>query len=1181
MPEVADGGPDLRYRSSSADCLAGGGEMGALARSIDWSRTAIGPVESWSPALRLIVKVVLANRLQMLIWWGPQFCQLYNDAFWPALGTKHPRAMGQPAAECWPEIWPIIGPLIETPFRGGAATWMNDIFLHINRNGFMEETHWTIAYSPLPDDAAASGIGGVLGTVNEITDKIVGERRLLLLRDLGARSTEAKTAEEACAIAAETIAHHPEDIPFALIYLVAENRERAYLAGTAGVAAGLEASPPEVNLAGTDADPWRVAEAFRSETIQTVEDLSSRLRTVPPGPWPDPPRVAAVCPIPSNIAHQLAGLLVVGVSSHLVFDGSYRGFFELVASQVATTIANAKAYEEERRRAEALAAIDRAKTAFFSNVSHEFRTPLTLMIGPLQDLLARATTQGGSLGANREALDLVYRNGQRVLKLVNALLDFSRIEAGRIQVSYEPLDLAAFTIELASLFRAAIEKAGLKLIVDCPPLDQAVYVDRAMWEKIVLNLLSNAFKFTFAGEIEIALRGVGPCVELSVADTGTGIAGHELSRVFERFHRIEGARGRTFEGSGIGLALVSELARLHRGSVSVDSVFGRGSRFTVTVPLGQGHLPADRVSEVASTPAVTAGASAYVEEATRWLPDDEEALEDDHAEETRTGAAPPRIVLADDNADMRQYLRRLLRGSYDVHTVGDGEAALAAVRENPPDLVVTDIMMPRLDGFGLLKALRADPRTHAIPVIMLSARAGEEARVEGLAAGAHDYLVKPFSAPELLARIGNQITMKRARDILQRELATQNDDIGQLTEQLVASRQNLQREIVERHEADDERTRLAALVENSSDFIGLASPEGLARFVNAGGRKMVGLDRNQTVDGWPILEFIADADREPFVRVAMPALAASGSWEGEIRFKNFGTGAPLPVWQHIFCIREPDSGRPVALATISRDISERRQADDARARLRKAHEELAHAARVMTMGQLTASLAHELNQPLGAVIAGGGAGLRWLASTPPNVFEADASFQRIVRDARRAAMVVARIRAMTRPAEPSKTALRVDEIIQEVLDLVEAEARARGVTVRAAVNSDLPTVAGDRVQLQQVILNLALNAIDAMAVRGDRPPVLALEADRGSAQHVRLAVRDTGPGLPEQDRDRIFDAFYTTKPHGMGMGLAISRRIVEAHGGRLWAGANPGGGALFQFTIPAASSAAGAAGPAR
>jgi signal transduction histidine kinase len=278
-----------------------------------------------------------------------------------------------------------------------------------------------------------------------------------------------------------------------------------------------------------------------------------------------------IVPIRSNEAHELAGLLVAGVSPRLRLD-HHRSFIELAAAQVASAVATARAYEEERKRAEALAEIDRAKTLFFSNVSHEFRTPLTLMLGPLEELKGELGRMGASPSGSRyQQLDLAHRNALRLLKLVNTLLDFSRIEAGRVQAVYEPTDLASATAELASVFRSAIEKAGLRLVVDCMPLSEAAYVDREMWEKIVLNLLPNAFKFTFAGEIEVKLRQTGDHFTLAVRDTGTGIPAHELPKLFERFHRVAGAHGRTHEGSGIGLALVQELVKLHGGTVSVES----------------------------------------------------------------------------------------------------------------------------------------------------------------------------------------------------------------------------------------------------------------------------------------------------------------------------------------------------------------------------------------------------------------------------------------------------------------------------------------------------------------------------------------------------------------------------------------------------------------------------------
>ncbi|MBE9015637.1 response regulator [Chroococcidiopsidales cyanobacterium LEGE 13417] len=475
------------------------------------------------------------------------------------------------------------------------------------------------------------------------------------------------------------------------------------------------------------------------------------------------------------------------------------------------------AREQERQRAENLAELDRAKTLFFSNVSHEFRTPLTLLLAPLQDVLSdRANPLAPS---QRERLELAQRNSLRLLKLVNTLLDFSRIEAGRMEAVYEPTDLAMFTTELASVFRSAIERAGLRLIVDCPPLPEPVYVDREMWEKIVLNLLSNAFKFTLEGEIAVRLhRADGECaqrngraerVRLQIQDTGTGIAPEELPHLFERFYQVRGAQARTHEGSGIGLALVHELIRLHGGTVDVSSVVGQGTCFTVTIPLGTAHLQGDRLRlDVGDSPSETLrernttprtqastaiGAASYVEEAERWIPADSAPpqLPDLRGETIvkvplakgnlgkslglQTDATFPsaRILLVDDNADMRDYLTRILSEYVQVEAVADGATALAAVQERAPNLVLSDVMMPGLDGFALLKALRADPQTREIPIILLSARAGEESIVEGLEAGADDYLIKPFSAAELVSRVNAHLQMAQLRgEALRQERTT-------------------------------------------------------------------------------------------------------------------------------------------------------------------------------------------------------------------------------------------------------------------------------------------------------------------------------------------------------------------------------------------------------------------------
>ncbi|HZM36817.1 MAG TPA: ATP-binding protein, partial [Burkholderiales bacterium] len=596
------------------DFLAGGGEMGALVRAFSWEGTPLGAPQRWPQSLRTAVSILLNSRYPMFLFWGPQLIKIYNDGYRPILGEKHPWALGKPGMAVWPEIWDAIGPMVERVVRDGEATWSDDLRLFMRRRGFPEEVFFTFSYSPVRDESG--GIGGMFCACTETTVKVQGERRLKLLRDLAAAPAEARSVPDACQRSAEVLAGLPADIPFALLYVHA--LDGPVLAATAGVAPGDEPRN------------WPLAERA------LVGDLGARFALVPQGPWEEPPVSAMVLPLEDRAQERATGAVVLGVSSRAAWDEGYRGFFELVAGQLASSIAAARASEEERRRAEALAELDRAKTAFFSNVSHEFRTPLTLMLGPVEELIAG--------GDRREELQVVQRNGQRLLKLVNTLLDFARIEAGRAQASYAPTDLPLLTAELASSFRSACERAGLALEVDCPPGREPAWVDREMWEKIVLNLLSNAFKFTLKGAIAVSLREKDEGFELAVRDTGSGIAADALPRVFERFHRVEGARGRSHEGSGIGLALVQELVKLHGGSIGVESTEGRGSTFTVRIPRGRTHLPAERVREAAPTPAAPR-AEAYVVEAMSWLPGDGKPRE-----EARAGAAP-RVLLADDNAD--------------------------------------------------------------------------------------------------------------------------------------------------------------------------------------------------------------------------------------------------------------------------------------------------------------------------------------------------------------------------------------------------------------------------------------------------------------------------------------------------------------------------------------------------
>lgn len=435
----------------------------------------------------------------------------------------------------------------------------------------------------------------------------------------------------------------------------------------------------------------------------------------------------------------------------------------------------AEANRELRAANAKLGELDAAKTAFFSNISHEFRTPLTLMLGPLEDCLAESDERLAP--AQRARLRMAFDNSLRLLKLVNALLDFARLEAGRLSATFSPLDLSAATAELAGMFQSALEKAGLRLVLECPKLDEPAWVDRELWEKIVSNLMSNAFKFTLAGQVTVRVSAQPTQFVLEVSDTGVGIPQSELGRVFERFHRVTGVVGRTYEGSGIGLALVRELVELHGGRVGVTSAVGAGTAFRVEIPRGFAHLPPDSVSHGSPPRGDVRAAEAQAGETRRLSSGAVVVPNEPGPAAPSPGVAPAQVLVVDDNPDLRDYLARILAPAYEVTTACDGRAALASVRARRPDIVVSDVMMPLLDGFGLVRELRSDPSTAAIPVILLSARAGEDSALEGLDAGANDYLMKPFAARELLARVRTNVELARARRAWTLELENANHEL--------------------------------------------------------------------------------------------------------------------------------------------------------------------------------------------------------------------------------------------------------------------------------------------------------------------------------------------------------------------------------------------------------------------
>lgn len=720
-----------------AAAVATSGEMGRRFAEFDWDTHPLGPIRDWPAEYCAAVATALTSRFPIVLWLGAEDLFLvYNDDYIPMLGDKHPAALGGRGGEVWWDIRADIEPMLSGVLATGEATWSDDLPLVFSVAGRPVERYFTFSYSPM--FAASGAIDGIFCAVTETTDRVLGERRLAVLNAVAARVLGVPSVDAVVAGAVAVCAQDPADLPFVAIYAEDADTGGPVLRGASPAVAALLPRELSELTAGRPVpgsrDTWE------------IEELAAVLPGLAAGFEDAPPERALVLPLG---AEATSGVLVLGLSPRRPLDEQYRGFCQLLADQLSSALVAVASYELQRHRADELAALDRAKTEFLSNVSHEFRTPLTLLLGPIDDALADVAGTGDP--ALVERLTMARRNAGRLRRLVDSMLDFSRIEAGRAHAEPINTDVGALTAHIASSFSELCRRAGLRLVLDCEPAVAAV--DPAMWETIMFNLLSNAVKFTFSGSITVRTRVQDGECRIVVRDTGIGIAPHEVDRIFERFHRGDNTRGRSVEGAGVGLALVRGLVDLHGGSIRVESAVGQGTSLIVTLPsaIADPDTPVPTVQGGPENP--------YVAEAGQWVASGQATGPQSRL---RSRAL---ILVVDDNADMRGYLHRILSRRWDTVLVSDGRAALDAARARPPDAVVTDVMMPGLNGFELVAALRADPLLNRVPVVMLSARSGSASSGDGYANGADDYLVKPFSSGELLDRVAARLAgAERERD---------------------------------------------------------------------------------------------------------------------------------------------------------------------------------------------------------------------------------------------------------------------------------------------------------------------------------------------------------------------------------------------------------------------------------
>lgn len=1111
--------------------------MGKIIRAKDWTNTPLGAPENWPQSLRTTVSTCLNSRFPILIWWGPDLVMIYNDAYRPILGAKHPASMGEKGKAVWPEIWNVIGPMLQGVYEQGIPTWSENQLLLMDRYGYVEETYFTFSYSPIYGESG--GIEGVYCAVTETTTTVLHERQLQTLKDLSNLDTTHHPVEEVYASAANALQNNLADFPFAVIYQIDTDGTTASPVAYAGITEQHTVFPSFIDIKNPVEGMHNFCKAFHSRSI-IVSENKGRRKKLPKGIWEKEATHFVHIPILSASSESPCAIISAALNPYRKFDDSYRRFASLTADQIALEINNTVLYEQERKKAETLAEIDKAKTVFFSNISHEFRTPLTLILGSLEQMMSNASQS--EPGGNKTAIETMHRNALRLLRLVNNLLDFSRIEAGRIKARFELTDIAQLTKDIASSFRSIIENAGLQFEIECAHISEPVYIDRDMWEKILLNLLSNAYKYTLEGKISIVLTQEGHNVLLKVTDTGIGIPASDQEKVFQRFYRSGHIAGRTFEGSGIGLSLIQELAHMHSGKISLTSEEGKGSMFTVSIPTGKQHLPKEQINETV-TYAKALTAEAFINESVTFAGS---GLARTDNEYPKSPGTIPTVMIVDDNEDMSTYLRSILQHYYRTIIAANGKEAIQKINIHHPDLVISDIMMPVMDGIEMLKILKQDAGTSRIPIILLTARAGEESRIEGYEIGADDYLVKPFSSKELLAKVRAQIRLFQLRTDTEQYLSNLANAMPQLV--WIADQDGNVDYYNDRVEEFSGTTRLA---NGNWRWEGMVHPDDLPA-TNLAWQQAVETGKDYQCEHRILM-------KDEQYRWFLSRGIAQKNEAGEIT-KWYGTTTDIDDQKRFS-------------ENLEKEVHERTH------ELTRTNEELARSNK--NLEEFAYAASHDMKEPIRKI----NYFTERLRESLSSKLSADETryFNRLETSTNRMGSLIDDLLSYSQISLKPYSLEEVD--LNAVLRLVLNDLELQIEEIKATVKYDqLPIIKGYPRQLQQAFQNLISNAlkfrkeniapfinIQLAEIAGKDIP-LRLSSEEKERSYYRISFTDNGIGFDQAESSRIFNVF--TRLHGnaeyqgTGIGLSIVRKVAENHNGFVSAESAINNGATFSLYFP-------------